>query len=455
MPLTTEERKLKKQIYQALHDKELQPGDPRYVPIYQQAENQDPIYRLREHIELTGPESTQFFSGFRGSGKTTELLRLKQELEGDSYFVIYADALKYLNPADEIDITDLLVVIAGAFSDALEQAGNVGVDIQHEGYWTRLKNFLSRTDILPADVTAKAGIDFLGLAKSEASIKLNLQNTPSFRRQLQERLRGHIGELRQDLEKFIEDGVQAVKRALGDDVSIVFIFDSLEQIRGSLFNEEAVIKSVERIFSLHHRLLELPYVHTIYTVPPWLKFVLPNNSKPMVLLHSIKQWANDEGRTSYRAGQACFRKVLLQRFGADGFKTFFGVAWDAERTPADKLLELCGGHFRDLLSLLRETVLPVESFPVTEAEIKTAIENVRSGFLPIADADAAWLANIEENRDVSLPNLQGANIGRLTRFLDTHLVLYFRNGHDWYDIHPLIRTEVGKIVKRMKEPEAQ
>jgi hypothetical protein len=265
---------------------------------------------------------------------------------------------------------------------------------------------------------------------------------------LQERLTGRIGELRQNVEKFVEDGVKAVKSALGDDAQIVFIFDSLEQIRGSLFNEEAVIRSVQRVFSLHYRLLELPYVHTIYTVPPWLNFIMPN--LPIVLLHSIKQWENDEMRKFHPRGQDAFRQLIVKRFGAEGFKTFFGSAWDADRTPADLLIDNCGGHFRDLLSLLRETVLLAQSFPVSEAEIKTAIENIRSGFLPIAESDAVWLAKIEESRDVSLPDLQGENVGRLTRFLDTHLVLYFRNGKDWYDIHPLIRDEVRRIVKRLE-----
>ena len=454
MPLTPDERKLKTAIYQALKDEALQPGDERYIPIYEQLERLDPIDRLKEHLELIGPESTQFFSGFRGSGKSTELLRLKQRLEAESYFVIYADALDYINPADALDITDLLIVIAGAFSDALEAAENIGVNIQNETYWTRLKNFLSKTDVIPAELRAKGGLGFDGLAKTEASIKLNLKTTPSFRRQIQERLTGHIGELRQEVELFVEDGVKAVKRALGDDAQIVFIFDSLEQIRGSLFNEEEVIRSVERVFALHHRLLELPWVHAIYTVPPWLKFVLKNHPKPIVLLHSIKQWENDGFRTTHRKGVSCFRELLMKRFTPEGFQTFFGAAWDAERTNADRLIEVCGGHFRDLLSLLRETVLPAQNFPVSEAEIKSAIENVRSGFMPITDADANWLAKIEDSRDVSLPDLQGANIGSLTRFLDTHLVLYFRNGKDWYDIHPLIRDEVRIIVKRLEAADA-
>ena len=37
-------------------------------------------------------------------------------------------------------------------------------------------------------------------------------------------------------------------------------------------------------------------------------------------------------------------------------------------------------------------------------------------------------------------------INRLTRFLDTHVVLYLKNGEEWYDVHPLIRKEVATIA---------
>jgi len=30
----------------------------------------------------------------------------------------------------------------------------------------------------------------------------------------------------------------------------------------------------------------------------------------------------------------------------------------------------------------------------------------------------------------------------LARFLDTHMILCYRNGHEWYDVHPLIAEVV-------------
>jgi hypothetical protein len=61
-------------------------------------------------------------------------------------------------------------------------------------------------------------------------------------------------------------------------------------------------------------------------------------------------------------------------------------------------------------------------------------------------SDAEWLKRIADTRAAD-PRSPEDRI-RLIRFLDGHMVLYLRNGQEWYDVHPLIREEVAAIVKR-------
>lgn len=111
MPLSNEDRQLLKEIFQRLEDRPLEPGTPRYEqlyqPIYEVPGCEDPVELLQRYVEFSGVESLQLFSGFRGSGKSTELLRLKHQLEGNGYVVLYSDAVKYINPSEEIEISDL------------------------------------------------------------------------------------------------------------------------------------------------------------------------------------------------------------------------------------------------------------------------------------------------------------------------------------------------------------
>src|ERR1039457_2507224 len=121
VPLTADDRQFLKFVYRQLEDRPLDPGDPRYQPPYDHPGCEDPILLVQNDIEYADAQSINLFSGFSGSGKTTELLRLRQRLTAMGYVVLYADALQYINPAAPIEISGLLIVLAGAFSDALEQ----------------------------------------------------------------------------------------------------------------------------------------------------------------------------------------------------------------------------------------------------------------------------------------------------------------------------------------------
>jgi hypothetical protein len=461
MTLTPEEQALRKRIYPRLDGrKPLRPDDPNdramYHPIYSAPGCEDPVQLLQDHIELSDVESLQMFSGFRGSGKTTELFRLQKNLQQKGYVVLYADALNYISPSEEIDITDLLIVLAGAFSDALEQWAkeiDQTVELTNETFWTRIKNYLMRTTASLTEVSTNLEMnspakEVLGGLKAGVNLKLAIKESPSFRKKVQEFMQNRIPELRSEVHGFFQDGVMAIKQAWQGEKQIVFIFDSLEQLRGSLSNEQAVLRSVERVFANHiDNLLRLPYVHVVYTVPPWLQFVMPG-AADIYMLPSIRQWDNDDIRSRYEPGWEALREVVMKRIGKDGCTQLFNCEAKPPFTGADDLIALCGGHLRDLLLLLRETVLRIRSMPVTDEVLKDAIASVRNNFFPISIDDAIWLKKIGESRTSELPNTATENVSRLTRFLDTHFVLYLTNGKDWYDIHPLIREEVTDIVNR-------
>ena len=454
MALTKEERQYLGTIYQKLDPlKPLEPGDPFYQSIYGAPGCDDPVDLLQQHIGWNPIDSMQMFSGFRGSGKTTELKRLKKNLEEQGYVVLYADALEYLNPSQEIEISDLLVVLAGAFSDAIEK--EFKVDLAEESYWSRLKNYLTKTTVSLTEARSKTEIDtplkeWFGGGKASIDLKFELRDTPSFRQKLQQFMEGRISELKNQTHKFIEDGVKIIRKKKGDETGIVFIFDSLEQLRGSRSNEQSVIRSVERLFADNMQMLALPYVHVVYTVPPWLQFAMPGLAD-IVMLPSVRQWYNDGVRTPYEPGSNSLRSLIHKRFGEEGCQKYFGTSVDGLYPLAERLIAVCGGHFRDLLLLFREALLRTKSLPVTEDVINLATTSFRSTFLPIAIDDAQWLDKIGKLRTTSLPSVKTEDVTRLTRFLDTHFVLYLTNGEEWYDIHPLIRDEVAAIVQRHGE----
>jgi hypothetical protein len=115
MPLSQSDRGFLKKVYKDLGDEPLQPDSPFYEPIYEALGLDDPVQQISTLIDFGGVQSMRLFSGFRGSGKTTELLRLKRKLEAqaapvnrltrflDSHFVLY-----FVNGKEWYDIHPLI-----------------------------------------------------------------------------------------------------------------------------------------------------------------------------------------------------------------------------------------------------------------------------------------------------------------------------------------------------------
>ena len=430
MSLTPDDFKFLKGLFQSLEEKPLKPDDYRYVPLYQM-DGVDPVERLVRTIQFSEVQSRQFFSGFRGSGKSTELWRMRAMLKERGYLVYYANALNYLNPAIPVDISELLVLLAGAFGDAVEEEEKLS--LIGENYWTRFKNYITTTQVQLDEVE-------LGLFKDVAKLKLAIRDTPSFRQKLQQTLSTRLYEVEIQVKKFFEDYVKALGQKHEGHAGIVFLFDNLEQLRGSASTEQEVIASVQRLFSIHQERLKIPYIHVVYTVPPWLKFLLAGTE--VEILPSIVQWKNDAGRSAHLEGHACLRQVIECRFGKDGFTRFFG-----DGQYADEFVRYCGGNPRDLVRLLRESIRRADSLPITEQVVKASLRTIREQFLPIPTEDAIWLYKIAKDRKSALPDGSPETVARFSLFLDTHLVLFLRNGDEWYDIHPLIREHVEEIAK--------
>jgi hypothetical protein len=169
----------------------------------------------------------------------------------------------------------------------------------------------------------------------------------------------------------------------------------------------------------------------------------------------LRLWNNDAGRSPHREGLNLFCEAVAKRFGDEDFERVFGEGPEAGRRLAEHLVALSGGHFRDLQRLFRETIILIQTWrpvlPVAPEVLDRAIVNVRNEYLPIAIEDAKWLAKIAAERDTALPDSNPESIGRLSRFLDSHLVLYLANGDDWYDLHPLILDEVTALAKRSEK----
>lgn len=455
MALSKDDRGFVRGLYQLVADRPLEPDDPLYEPLHEQHDQDDPVAIMQNRIELADVQTMQLFSGFSGSGKTTELFRLRRNLQAQGYVVLYADALTYVNQVEPLTIADMLMVAAGAFNDALRD--DLNIDLKQESFWDRLTRFVEQTELRLRGGDAKLeysspGNSVLGGIKAGLSIRAELKTGSSFRRQLQDFLTAHLVQLQRDVKQFFEDGAKAIWAAKGEEVQIVFILDQLEQLRGDYRNWQSVIRSVQQLFSVHLDRLRMPYVHCVYSVPAWLAFLAPR-PPDLTLLPTTQLWNHDPGRSPYPRGREMFRRLVRHRLSDADAVRLFGPAGSGAESPIERLIGVCGGHVRDLLRMIQEILARVNTLPVDGNVVDRVIAAARRDFLPIALDDARLLHDIGEKQNLEPETLDEVAIERLSRFFNTHLVMYFEDGEPWYDTHPLIRDEVQRIVDESKPTE--
>ena len=87
----------------------LKPKNPAYVNCSKVRGNDNILREIGNNIIRSNKSTCQLYTGHRGVGKSTELLRLKQYLQENNCFVVYFGATD--GDIDELDVqyTDILL----------------------------------------------------------------------------------------------------------------------------------------------------------------------------------------------------------------------------------------------------------------------------------------------------------------------------------------------------------
>jgi hypothetical protein len=434
MPLSLAEKAKLQKLYNDLTDRVLSPGDPVYVDEVnaRRPDDVDTVEVMATEIKWQEGGGVCLFTGQRGTGKSTELLRLKKLLEDGGAVVFYADLSEYLLLTKEIEITDFLVSIAGALSEKLD--ARYGRSPGKEGYWERFVRFL-QTDVQLNEVKAGYG---------GVELKAALKADPTFKQHVQQATRGHVARVIGDAHAFMQEAVAFVRKKEGNpSTKVVFLIDSVERIRG--VGEEAmkVFESVRNLFFGHGDALCVPLLNLVYTVPPYLSVIAAGAGLLMggATTHSLVSTHVflDRSRTPDPRGLQVLRKVVEARFPT--WKTIFS------EEAMNRLALSSGGDLREFFHLLRlclPRVVDSSELPLSAEAVVHAENSVRRAMLPIPEENLQWLHRISKNHEACLA--KESELPLLAHFLDSRLVLNYRNGSDWYDVHPLLRDVIDRVA---------
>jgi len=417
-------------IYRSLQLFPLQPDDPAYVSCESVRGEQDVLQELGDTIVLSGEEdgyTCQLYTGARGSGKSTELLRLRQDLERKGYFVVYFEADRGDIEIDDTEHTDILLACTRHIIEDLKDFADSKPLLD----W--LKNRLqSLTDLGSTEVELeKVGFEFQIAQLGKLMTKF--KSVPDLRTEVRRKSDLYTPSLVESLNQFIDKAKEKLP-AKYNKREIVVIVDNLDRI--VLINENGR-SNYERIFLDRKNLMRGLNCHVIYTVPISMKYayysgMLVEDYDRFVTMPMIMIKAKD-GR-EYQPGIDVLKNIIEKRLQ----KAQVSITLDNFFESSDALDELCtksGGYIRNLMQLVQAAVKRAKSFPIPDRAVNIAISELRQIYRDSLYADD-WIKLAIVYLSKQLPS----DTELLFRRCVLNYLYTTQDGRKeyWYDIHPLI-----------------
>jgi hypothetical protein len=428
----------------------LKPGDPRYVDLSAGQATRD-LVLLRQYVEGQSADDRRYalaaFSGHRGCGKTTQLLRLQRDLAPRFTSIhVYADETLLQDP--DLDYPDLMLWLVDQLAREFDRLGH---RLDERLLTDVAEWFAARTEedvtALRAESTVEAeaetgtnvGLYIISL-KLLARIKSMMQGSVERRQTIRRELQRYSADLLSRVNQLLDAAARALERN-GKSPDLLVVQDNLDRLG---------VEPAERLFIENGDLLGRLNAHAIFTAPVAMVLSAAANTGQVFEHGYTLPMVKVQQRNGRPYSKGIDALVALIAARADLGKIFVDV-----KVP-QYLARMSGGSVRDLIRLLFEA----QSFAradgkdqIDQSSAKDAVQRVR-----LSLERTLWpyraLAGIHQSK--SLPEPETADQQQLEQarafyadLLIKGVVLEYDGGECWYDVHPLMR-EIPALKDSLK-----
>lgn len=428
--------------------------DKSYYIDFSSVRGGDVLKKVKNKITYFLPDepTCTLFTGHIGCGKSTELLRLKLELEQAGFEVIYFESDKDLEITD-VDIADILLVISRRIIEELEA---IEIQLHPQGFQKLLQDL---GKVLNAEVTGikvkppkVAGLELgeIGVKnqKDEFSLSVGIGEITAKTKQdsrLRSQMNMYIAPRKRELinainEELLEPAIAQLKQR--GKQGLVVIVDNLDRIDN--LHKELGKTQQEYIFIDQGNELKSLHCHVVYTIPLGLifansfgmlrqRFGEDPQVLPMVSVKLRNGNQNDQGMESLR------QMILIRAFpelkGTERIDKITEIFESVE--VLDHLCRMSGGHVRDLLMLLNGWIMEEMALPLTNNSLEKAIRNSRNAMTrAISDEELQLLNEVKQTKRVR--DEEG-----YTKLIRSRFVFEYQDEEgSWYDINPIIDQDL-------------
>jgi hypothetical protein len=419
-------------IYNAFDPFEPLPaGDPVYVNCSKVRGAENILVDVGRHITLSERTTHQLYTGHRGAGKSTELLRLQADLEAQDYRVVYFAAEEADIDPEDAQYTDILLACTRNLLKQLQ--GDEGPVKQ----WLQSR----KTELVEA-MQSDVGLDGISVEVPFSKLTTTLKVSPTARAQIRKIVEPHTPSLIEALNEFI---TQAMARTPQKSTNkLVLIVDSLDRIPPILRENEP--SNHEQIFVDRSEQLKMLNCHVIYTVPISLVYSgrvtdlrdiydAEIQALPMIMVR-------DQSGQVCASGLAVMSELVRQRIfhtkGVAPSQQLVGHIFDSQET-LDQLCLMSGGHMRNLMQMAQEAVKQTTALPIGKRAMRLAITKARNTYRnAVYDSQWSLLAKVSETKEI-------LNDEAHRELLFNRCILEYRYMDEdneiicWRDVHPLLR----------------
>ena len=375
--------------------------------------------QMRLFLDVARDEPANIlFTGHGGSGKSTELNKLIEEL-GDAYFVVKVRTGDIV-PATDLTYLDVILIAAMALFRAASDEGGIGRAPAQivEGVWERIAEVIDRVIFgkLPyrrpataPEVTVKAGIPPIvhGLT---LEFEARFKNEPNTREAIREHMQDRLSEV---IEK-ANDLSAEIRHRHGRQVLIaVEDTDKPEPSRAA------------EIFFDHPQSLTAFNASVVYTFPIALRynagFSEVDRYFKCVRMPNLPLFRRDG--SPERHGRRVLDEAINQRMAAPL------IAPGARR----KIILASGGLMRTLIGLTQSAAVNAYArgaSRIEDRDAERAIAELRKDFAAmLRSEDYPILAARYRDKQLS-------SDAALQQLLQMRALLEYENGEVWCDVHP-------------------
>jgi hypothetical protein len=430
-------------IYNAFDPSPLPAGSTAYVDCKEVRGESDVLLELGKKILRSNQPTCQLYSGHRGGGKSTELLRLAQDLDQKDCFVVYFAAEDEDINQEDTEYTDILLACTRHLLKDLEAADPQPVLSWLKERWQALNDVL-QTQVTVTDLKAEV------LVQQIAKISAGIRAQPSQRYRIRELLNPHTESLVAALNQFIEDASSKLPQG---KQKLVVIADGLDKIiprernNGRTTHDEIFVDRSDQLKALK--------CHVIYTVP--ISLVFSNRATDVMDIYSCVPhilpmiMVKTRDNQPYTPGIEKLKQIIRSRLlEIDKAKrmSLEAEVFDSSETLHD-LCMISGGHVRTLILLVRLAIeYNSDTLPLRSKSILQAVRQIRATYRNAVD-ESQWALLAKTSLSKGIRNDTAHR-----NLLFTRCLLEYREEESWYDIHPVIQriSEFQEALTQLPSP---